>query len=75
MPSSRIDAINDDIKPVVETIMDHKWITTRCTYKKAGVAKRALKYVMECCVLFNVLPRIGQIIFLKKELFKMREYV
>ena len=66
MPSSRIDAINNDIKPVVETIMDPKWITIRCMYKKARVAKCATKYVMEYCVPFNILPRIGQIRPLKE---------
>ena len=47
--SSRIDAINDDIKPVVETIMD-KGTAMRGTYKKfsldekAGIAKCTAEY-------------------------------
>ena len=71
MPSSRIDANNDDIKPVLETIMDPKGIATRHTYEKARVAKCATKYVMEYCVPFEILPRIGQIVLLKKELFEV----
>ena len=50
IPASRIDAINDDVKPVVETIMDKGIATTRGTYEKfsadekARVAKRAAGY-------------------------------
>ena len=49
IPPSRIDAINDDIKPVVDTIMD-KGKATRGTYEKfssdekARVAKRAAEH-------------------------------
>ena len=45
--SSRIDAINDDIKPVVETIMD-KGTTMQGTYEKARVAKCTAKYGVLC---------------------------
>ena len=55
MPSSRINSINDDIKPVVETVID-KWTAMRATYEKARVAKRAAKYGI-----LYVLPRFGQI--------------
>ena len=47
--SSRIDAVNDDVKPVVETIM-HRGQTTRGTYEKfsadekARVAKHTAEY-------------------------------
>ena len=43
MLSLWIGAINDSIKPVVETIMD-KGTVTRGTYEKAGVAKHTAKY-------------------------------
>ena len=74
IPPSRIDAINDNVKPVVETIMD-KRKTTRGTYEKfssdekARVAKCAAEH--EYCLLFNILLRFGQIILLRKKLFKV----
>ena len=45
--STQIDVINDDIKPVVETIMD-KGTAMQGTYKKARVAKRAVGYGALC---------------------------
>ena len=50
IPASRIDTINDGVKPVVETIMDKGTVTTRGTYEKfpvdekARVAKRTAEY-------------------------------
>ena len=49
MLSSRIDAINDDIKLVVETIMN-KRTAVRGTYEKAKVAKCSSKYGVLCTV-------------------------
>ena len=53
---------------MVETIMD-KGTATWGTYEKVRVAKHTAD--MEYCVSFNVLPRLGQIILLKKELFNI----
>ena len=57
-----------NIKPMVETIMD-KGMVMQGTYENAKVAKHAVKYGY--CVLFNILPRLGLIVLLKKELFKV----
>ena len=39
--ASRIDAINDDVKPAVETIMDKRTATTRGTYEKFSADEKA----------------------------------
>ena len=49
MLSSQIDTINDDIKPVIETIMD-KGTVMGGTYEKAMVLKHVVKYGLLCMV-------------------------
>ena len=48
-PHAGIDAINDNIKPLVETIMD-KGIMKRGAYEKASIAKWVGKYGVLCTV-------------------------
>ena len=56
IPSSRIDAINDDVKPVVETIMDKGTATTRGTYEKFSADKKAR--VAKCAAEYGVLSTV-----------------
>ena len=68
IPASRINAINDDVKPVVETIMDKGTATTRGMYEKfsadekARVAKRAAEYGVLSTVRHFAKIKFGQIV-------------
>jgi len=55
IPPSRIDAINDDIKPVVDTIMD-KGKATRGTYEKFSSDEKAR--VAKCTAEHGVLSTV-----------------
>ena len=58
MPPSRIKAINNIIKPMVESNMD-KGTTMQGTYEKARVAKCSAKYGVSDCVPLDIVPRLG----------------
>ena len=76
IPASRIDAINDDVKPVVETIMDKGTATTRGTYEKFSadektrVAKRAAEYGVLSTVRHFAKIKFGQIIVAPRTLLR-----
>ena len=67
--SSWTDAINDDIKPMVATIMVDKGTVTRGMHEKARLAKHVVKYEVLCTVwrFAHIWPDY----LLKKELFEV----
>ena len=68
MLSSQTDVINDNKKPVVETIMN-KGMTVQGMYEKARVAKGAAKYGV-LCIAWHF-AKTWLMVLLKKELFEV----
>ena len=76
IPASQTDAINDDVKPVVETIMDKGTATTRGMYEKfsadekARVAKHAAEYGVLSTVRHFAKIKFGQIVVAPRTLLR-----